>query len=338
MGEWNNLVARFRDRCILVAGDVMLDEYVLGEVKRISPEAPVPVVELGKRLYAPGGAANVAAAVAGLGGHALVAGVTGRDFQAGLLRAAMEERNIDTGGLVVDGRRPTTSKTRIVARSQQIVRVDHELRAYLGHEMEEALLQRVRQRLPGVDACVLSDYGKGVVSPRLAGEVIRLATALGKPVVVDPKGRDYTRYRGAKVVTPNVHEVELALGCTLDNNHDLMAAGRRLLSELGGAALLITRGAEGMTLFSNEDRAIHVPSIARSVYDVTGAGDTVVAALALGLAAGAELKIAVRLANCAAGVVVGKPGTATLTVEELLAAAEIQVQNEPGCVLQKRAT
>ena len=314
-----DLVAALAGRCVLIVGDVMLDEYIWGEVQRISPEAPVPVVVVRRRTCAPGGAANVAANVASLGGRALLGGVVGQDPQAAQLREALAERGVDPAGLIVDGDRPTTTKTRVVAHSQQVVRVDSERRTSLRAELEDALLSWVEEALDIADACVLSDYAKGVVSPQLAAGFIRLARGAGKPVIVDPKGTNYARYRGATVVTPNVREAEQALNREINGRADLLEVGRHLLGVLQGGALLITRGSQGMSLFVNGADVTHIPAVARNVFDVTGAGDTVIGTLALALAAGIGLEQAARLANLAAGIVVGKVGTATVTVEELMA-------------------
>jgi rfaE bifunctional protein kinase chain/domain len=317
--ELADLVAALSGRRVLIVGDVMLDEYIWGEVQRISPEAPVPVVEVHRRTCAPGGAANVAANVASLGGQPLLGGVVGRDPQAAQLRDEMAQRGIDAAGLIVDEDRQTTTKTRIVAHSQQVVRVDAEQRAPLRPELEDALLSWIERVLHIADACVLSDYAKGAVSPRLAEDFIRLAREAGKPVIVDPKGTDYAKYRGATVVTPNVREAERALNREINSHADLAEVGRHLLGVLEGSVLLITRGAEGMSLFMDQVNPLHIPAVARNVFDVTGAGDTVIGALALALAAGASLDQAAQLANHAAGIVVGKVGTATVTVEELIA-------------------
>lgn len=301
----------------------MLDEYVWGDVNRISPEASVSVVDISHRSYTPGGAANVAANVASLGARVLLGGVVGKDEQAKRLYAALAERGINTEGIVVDDSRPTTTKTRIVARQQQIVRLDSEIRAPLCLELENALLSWVEKQIKEVDACVLSDYNKGLVSPRLAQAVIRLARQANKPIIVDPKGRHFSKYRGATLVTPNLKEAEQALQRKInhENNqndqNDLVTAGWHLLALLQSRALLITRGAEGMSLFQKGTKVLHIPAVAREVFDVTGAGDTVVSLLALAMAGGIELTKAVYLANQAAGMVVSKFGTATLTIDEL---------------------
>ena len=309
-------VPSFRGATVLTLGDVMLDEYVWGEVQRISPEAPVPVVEVQRRTHVPGGAANAAAGVVALGGRALLGGVVGADPPAEHLRAALEAAGLEAEGLVVDAGRPTTTKTRVIAHSQQVVRADAEDRSPLGPEVESGLVEWAAARVDEADAIVLSDYAKGVVSEGVARRVIELAREHGKPVVVDPKGIDYAKYRGATVITPNAHDAGRAANVHVHGYEDLLEVARRLSAACDGAALLVTRGAAGMTLFTNA-HPVDIPAEAHAVYDVTGAGDTVVAVLAVALARSLPLEDAVRLANAAAGIVVGKVGTATVTLEEL---------------------
>ena len=311
------LVAAFADAAVLVIGDVMLDEYIWGEVRRISPEAPVPVVEALRRTYAPGGAANVAVNVAALGGQAQLGGLVGQDYAAGQLKQVLGLPRVHIAGLIMEAARPTTTKTRVVAHSQQMVRIDSEQRHSIDGAQEAALLAWVEACLPMVGACVLSDYDKGVISPRMAQSVIRAANRAGKPTIVDPKGTDYAKYRGATLIKPNLHETERALNRDIRGEDALNLAARDLRGVLDGSALLITRGAEGMSLFRQHDEAIHIPQKSRDVYDVTGAGDTVVSTLALALACGSDLEQAARLANLAGGIVVGKLGTASVTGEEL---------------------
>jgi rfaE bifunctional protein kinase chain/domain len=318
-----DILTAFSGKRILIVGDVMLDEYVWGEARRISPEAPVPVVEIHTRTVMPGGAANTASNVASLGGRALLSGVVGRDQQAETLRAALARDGVDAKELIVEEERPTTTKMRIVAHNQQIVRVDSEWRAPLRTELEDILLQWVEGRITETDACVLSDYDKGVVSSSLAKRFIRLARAAGKPVIIDPKGPNYAKYRGATVVTPNVHEAARAMNHEINSDADLLEVGRQLSDVLEGSALLITRGSRGMSLFLDKAWAMHIPPRARNVFDVTGAGDTVVSTLALALAARATLAGAALLANQAASIVVSKFGTATVTIDELMRAEGI---------------
>jgi D-glycero-beta-D-manno-heptose-7-phosphate kinase len=312
------LISRFRGCPVLVVGDLMLDEYVWGSVARISPEAPVPVVEVQRRTFVAGGAANTAANVAALGGRPVVAGLTGDDANGDRVRDLLREGGVDGRAIVRDGRRPTTTKTRVIAHSQQMLRVDCELPGPIGVDLEDALLARIADLLPSVRGCVLSDYGKGVVTPRVAGELIAVCRAANVPVVVDPKGVDYAKYRGATLVKPNQHEASKVLNRDLRDAEDVRAAGRELIDRLQ-TSILITQGAAGMTLFEKGRAPFHVPARAREVYDVTGAGDTVAGTLALALAAGGSLDAACRLASAAAAVVVGKVGTATVAPDELVA-------------------
>jgi rfaE bifunctional protein kinase chain/domain len=308
-------------RRILVIGDVILDQYVWGEVKRISPEAPVPVVEVRAQTALPGGAANVAANIAAWGCTAHLGGVVGRDAEGESLCKALAEKGVSTDGLWQDATRQTTSKTRIIAHSQQVVRLDREQPVPLAAAVEDRLLSWAGDRVSEVDACVLSDYAKGVVSRRLALEFIGMARAAGKPIVVDPKESDCSIYRGATVIKPNLHEAEQILNRRIADETALMEAGRRLAGLLKGTAVLITRGPQGMLLFREGLQPLAVATVSRNVYDVTGAGDTVIAMMAAALAAGLPLEQGVRLGNLAAGVVVGKVGTATATLEEIEKAA-----------------
>jgi len=313
------LASGFRGTTVLAIGDLMLDEYVWGAARRISPEAPVLVVEIERRTYVPGGAANAAAGVAALTGKALLVGVVGDDERGERLRQTIEAAGVRTGGCLVDAERPTTTKTRVVANGQQVVRTDVEIREPLTTKLEDELIDWIERHLDEVQALMLSDYGKGVVSPRLAQSVIELARGAQKPIVVDPKGTDYAKYRGATVVTPNVLEVERATNLEVERPEDLPRVAGRLRTALGDSALLVTRGPEGMSLFAGTDAPVDIPAEAQNVFDVTGAGDAVVGTLALALAQGATLEDAARLANRAAGIVVGKIGTATVTLEELRA-------------------
>ena len=325
----NDLLARFRNCPVLVVGDLMLDEYLWGHVNRISPEAPVPVVEVQRRTFTAGGAANTAANVAGLGGSAILVGIVGDDAEGRRILDLMSELGIDTSAVIADSSRPTTTKTRVIAHSQQMVRIDHEQLGPLSASVEAELLVLLEASLPRVRAAVISDYGKGVITPSLCERFLALARATGVPVIVDPKGTDYRKYRGATVVKPNQLETGKVLNRELRTTAEVERAGRELLEFLGaGSSVLVTRGAQGMTLLEADTPAVHVPAQAREVYDVTGAGDTVAGALALTLAVGGNLETACRLASLAAAVVVGKVGTATCTVSELEAA--LRDRDEPG--------
>lgn len=317
------LTSSFVGKHVVVIGDVMLDEYVRGDVARISPEAPVPVVDLTERLLSPGGAANAAANVVSLGGRATLLGVIGSDGTGASLRGAIHDKGIATDALVVTGERPTTHKLRVVARTQQIVRVDVESRDSLSAKVEADVVAAVDHVASTADAFVISDYGKGVVTSAVAGAAVQAAKARGIPLVVDPKGREYAKYAGATVITPNQHELDVAAGITTHNlDAAIVEAAKTLLPVLGGAAMLVTRGAHGMTLVQAAGAPLHVPTVARSVFDVTGAGDTVVGTLTLALAASVPFPEALVLATHAASIAVGKPGTVAVSRDELVASFE----------------
>jgi len=303
---------------VLVVGDLMLDEYVWGEVRRISPEAPVPVVEITRRSHAPGGAANVAAGVIALGGVAEIVGVTGADAAGERLRESLEAGGIDASGVVIDTTRPTTNKTRFIAHAQQVMRADEEDRGALEEGLVARVLSKVQAQLGACDCVVLSDYGKGVITDAVAQSVISAARAASTPVVVDPKGLRFTKYAGATVITPNHLELAQAAHVQIGSQAELVSAAERLAGECQ-ASLLVTRGAAGMSLVGAGGR-FDVPARARDVFDVTGAGDTVVAVLAAALGRGLALKQAVVLANAAASVAVGKVGTVAVTSAELAVA------------------
>jgi rfaE bifunctional protein kinase chain/domain len=299
-----------RNTRILVVGDVMLDRYWFGEVSRISPEAPVPVVKVERTEERPGGAANVARNIAALGAQAALLSVVGAD-EAGQSLAKLLANSAIDASLHEDPQLNTTVKLRVLGRQQQLLRIDFE--NWPAHEVLEAKLAEFQQRITACDAVILSDYGKGGLTH--IADMIRIAREHGKPVLVDPKGDDYARYAGASIITPNRAELREVVG-RWTNEEDLAARVAKLRAELGLDALLLTRSEEGMTLFA-ADGATHEPALAREVYDVSGAGDTVIATLAVMLASGQSMPDAMRWANRAAGVVVGKLGTATCSIDEL---------------------
>jgi len=295
---------------VLVVGDVMLDRYWFGDVSRISPEAPVPVVKVERSEERPGGAANVARNAAALAAHTVLLSVVGQDEPAQALGRLLESEGV-VASLQTDPDLATTVKLRVIGRQQQLLRIDFE--TWPNHESLQATLAEFRSRLPNVDVVVLSDYGKGGLTH--VAEMIRLAREANKPVLVDPKGDDYSKYRGATLLTPNRSELRQVVGKWRDDA-DLAARAQKLRAELALDALLVTRSEEGMTLFRDEG-SVHEGTRAREVYDVSGAGDTVIATLAVMLAAGAPMADAMRWANHAAGIVVGKLGTATVTLDEI---------------------
>jgi len=302
----------------LVVGDLMLDEYVWGRTERISPEAPVQIVDVEREDLRLGGAGKVINNLATLGCQVEVLGVVGDDADGRRLAARLDERGIDSGGLVFEVGRITTRKTRILASHQQMLRIDREVRAAISAQSEERLLQEVRDRAERCQVILISDYLKGVLTERVTAEIIRIGREQAIPVVVDPKGTDYRKYRGATLLTPNRKEAQLATGITIRDDKSLLAAGRTLCGTLDLAALLITRSEEGMSVFHQNGRYRHLPTLAREVFDVSGAGDTVLALMGIGLAAGLEVEMAARIANLAAGIVVAKVGTSTVSPEELL--------------------
>jgi len=314
------LLRSMRGRRVLVLGDVMLDEFIWGRVARISPEAPVPVVEVTGQSFHLGGAGNVAANVRSLEGRAVLTGVVGRDAAARRVEEALAATGIESRLVFSDTGRPTTVKTRIVAHNQQVVRTDREEAGDVSEAAERTLVEAVRRELPSCEALVISDYQKGAVTATVLRRTLALARRRRTAVLVDPKLRHFRLYRGVSVVTPNQLEAEQATGLRLRNEEELLAAGRRILALLGCRAVLVTRGEHGLTLFERGRRPVQVPTAAREVFDVTGAGDSVIATMALAVAAGARLEEAAVLANCAAGVVVGKVGTAQASPDEVLAA------------------
>jgi len=307
-----------RGRKVVVLGDVMLDEFVWGDVTRISPEAPVPVVDIRRESVHLGGAANVLANLVALGATAVVVGVVGKDAAAERLRTSLREVSSNQDDfLVVDENRTSTIKTRIIAHNQLVVRADREMRTPVNGQTEKRIIQKLKDALSDAEALVVSDYDKGVVTPGILAEILPLAYER-VPVLIDPKIRNFSSYRPATLVTPNHHEALRITNLEADTNDGLSEAATKIRSQLKCDAVLITRGDRGMMLQTSDDRTVFVATAAREVYDVTGAGDTVIATLAAALAAGAELIEAAILANNAAGIVVAKLGTATANANELI--------------------
>ena len=307
------------ERSIIVLGDVMLDEFIWGDVSRISPEAPVPVVDIRRESTQLGGAANVLANLVALGAKACVIGVVGKDAAGERIRASLRDQAPwQTDGLLIaDNSRPTTIKTRIIAHNQMVVRADREHRAPVDAPTEDRIISAARAAIASAHALVVSDYDKGVVTSRVLAEVLPAAYAR-MPVLVDPKIRNFDSYRPATLVTPNHHEALRLTNFEEDSDRVLQTAARLIRKRLGCDAVLITRGDRGMMLQEGDHDPVHVETAAREVFDVTGAGDTVIATLAAALAAGASMTEAAVLANHAAGIVVGKLGTATASAEEML--------------------
>lgn len=312
-----SILDRFADVNVLVAGDVMLDRYWWGDVSRISPEAPVPVVRLKGDSTAPGGAANVAANIAGLGSRAVLLGAVGSDAEADELGNALGSIGIDSTHLLKLRGRSTIVKTRIVAHSQQVVRIDREDILILTPEEEATIISAIEAAVPDVDIILISDYGKGFLSDKVLRHIIDSGSRHNKPVLVDPKGKQFGKYAGATLLTPNQREASEA--CSLHEElPDLVCvAGNLLLSEIGLENVLITQGERGMTLFQRTLDPVHIPAAALETYDVTGAGDTVIATICVAYGAGANMLEAARIANIAAGLVVQQIGTTAITREHL---------------------
>lgn len=310
-------------RTIIVLGDVMLDEFIWGDVTRISPEAPVPVVDIRRQSVHLGGAANVLSNLTALGAKACVIGVVGKDTAGDRLRDSVREASAlqNEDHLVVDENRPSTVKTRIIAHNQLVVRTDRELRTAVNGHTEERIIYALKEAIQNADAFVVSDYDKGVVTPRILNEILPLAYER-MPVLIDPKIRNLASYRPATLVTPNHHEALRMTNTEEDSDGGLHRAAQLLRERLTCDAVLITRGDRGMLLLEGDGEPVYVETAAREVYDVTGAGDTVIATLAAALASGSSILEAANLANHAAGIVVGKVGTATASAGELIASFE----------------
>ena len=308
------ILESFKKIKIAVIGDMMLDDYIIGTVDRISPEAPVPVVKVIEERFVLGGAANVVNNLSTLGAKTFSFGVIGNDANGDRLTREFEKRNINVDGVVISEDRPTIVKRRIIAHNQQLLRLDWEDKRNISTENEDRLLENLKKSIDEIDAIILSDYDKGVLTPRIAKEIIKLANENGKIVTVDPKPKNAMNYIGATSMTPNRKEAMECIG--VERMEDAEKLGKELKSMLNLTNLLLTRSEEGMSLF--EDEVINIPTFAKEVYDVTGAGDTVISVFTLAAAAGATWHEAAKIANTAAGVVVGRMGTSTVTKEEII--------------------
>ncbi len=320
------IIKRFSKVRILVVGDVMLDRFIWGGVSRISPEAPVPVVVVEKETFLLGGAANVVNNIQSLGGGVALCGVIGNDEMGQKIIRSLDEIGVERSGLTIEPERQTTVKTRIIAHQQQLVRIDRETTQPPKPSTLRSLQKYLEQHIRKFDGIVLSDYGKGLFTRGVIRESIRLAREAKRFVMVDPKVKNFFFYRGSTVVTPNTGEASAASGVSITDETSLNRAGRILLNRLRCDALVITRGEDGMAIFEPNQKPLLVPTEAKEVYDVTGAGDTVIGTMALALGAGASIRKAAELANLAAGIVVGKVGTATVEQSELIEAMKKKFQ------------
>ncbi|MBI4501706.1 MAG: D-glycero-beta-D-manno-heptose-7-phosphate kinase [Gemmatimonadetes bacterium] len=323
-------IAGLGGRRVVVLGDVMLDRYLWGDARRISPEAPVPVVELHDGMVCPGGAANVAANIMALGGRADVIGTVGADEDGRELTQQLASRGIGTDGLLVLGNRPTTSKTRVIAGGQQVLRFDREIPAPVTEAEADALASNAKALIAIADAVVISDYAKGVITQAVTGQVICAARERDLPVITGPKGRELGKYDRSSIIIANRLEAGAISGLEVTDEETAGMVAGQFFERLACPTVIITRGEQGLSVFQRGAEPVHLRALSRQVYDVTGAGDTVVATVALGLAAGASVVKCAALANIAAGVVVGKAGTAVVTAPELRAALRRVPEPEYG--------
>jgi D-beta-D-heptose 7-phosphate kinase/D-beta-D-heptose 1-phosphate adenosyltransferase len=334
------LIKAMRPCSVAVIGDVMLDRYVQGQVNRLSPEAPIQVLEVADEYKMPGGAANVAMKVVGLESRVRLIGLVGNDDAAGELRGLLTDQQQIADGLVADPERATTVKTRFIAHNQQLLRVDREKRSEPDGTTRDCLAAAAYEAAAAADAVILEDYGKGVLSRQVIEAAIAGARTHNAPVIVDPNGRDYRRYAGATVLTPNLRETEIAAEMTIASESDLLTAASLLVEQTGGAALAVTRESEGISLFRRTGGQIahtHVPTTPVAVYDVTGAGDAVAATLAVALASGTDLEDACALANLAGRAVVRQFGVGTISLRHLIAEASELIEQPAKIVDVARA-
>jgi D-glycero-beta-D-manno-heptose-7-phosphate kinase len=311
-------LSKFEGAPILVIGDLMVDRFLRGPVHRLSPEAPVPVVDIQEDRSMPGGAGNVASNIAALAGRVDVLSVVGNDADGDELVSSLGARGIDVNGIIRDASRPTIVKTRVIAGHQQVVRFDRESRDPLAPEILSQMLKELKRRLPGVKGVIVSDYGKGVVSSSFLKALLPLAKRLGKFVTVDPKIEHFQRYKGVDCITPNLKEATEGMRAfPPKTDAEVDALGASILKKLKCRTVLVTRSERGMSLYESNGKTTHIPSQAKEVFDVTGAGDTVISVFSLALAAGCTYPEAAYISNAAAGVVVAKLGTATCSPKEL---------------------
>ena len=310
-------IEQFPNASLLVLGDVILDCYLWGQVERICPEAPVPVVEVTRESMMLGGAANLVTYLKSLGAQVSLCGVVGKDEAAQEISKKLKEMGVDSHGLICESHRPTSKKTRIVAGHQQVVRFDHETKACVASETTQKISAFLEKNWKKFDAIIISDYGKGMITPLLLEKITKLHEKNSKLISVDPKERNMEYYKGVSLITPNKKEASFAAQKDIETEEDLKETGRKIIHRLQCENLVITLGADGMALFKKSGEFLKIPTFAKEVFDVSGAGDTVVSVLTLALSCGASLEEAAVLANFAAGIVVGKIGTASVTPEEL---------------------
>ncbi|GAB4270449.1 MAG: D-glycero-beta-D-manno-heptose-7-phosphate kinase [Candidatus Rifleibacteriota bacterium] len=316
--ELEKILNKFSKANIAVLGDVMLDEFCWGKVDRISPEAPVPIVQVKKETWRPGGAANVATNLVALGAKAHIFGIVGDDGAGRRLAEALNKEAIGTEGLIIDSGRRTSVKTRIISQKQQMIRIDRENTEAIDYERQKMIIQTLFHMADELDGVIVSDYAKGVIVESLLNEVTEKFKRLGKFVSIDPKLKNFGIYKKPTVITPNTKEAESTLGRVFETEEDVLKGGQDLLKKTGADAILITRSEHGMSLFEKGQKPVTIPTKALDVYDVTGAGDTVIATFSLALAAGCSMIEAAEISNLAAGVVVGIVGTAATNSAQIL--------------------
>jgi len=318
-------VNKFSKRKILVVGDLLLDQYIWGEVSRISPEAPVPVVWVKREDYMPGGASNVANNLAKLGADVTLVGVVGNDERGELLKSKLEERGIDISGVFTDDTRPTSLKTRVIAHHQQVVRIDRESVDTVNHSLSAKIAEFITNRVKETDGVIVEDYDKGVITPVLLQEIVPAARKHCRIISVDPKESHFPYYKNVTVITPNNHEASRAVGFELKTEEDIIRAGQKIINKLKTDHMLITLGERGMMLCEKNGVSHRIPTIAQEVFDVSGAGDTVISVYTLAYSSGATPIISAHIANCAAGIVVGKVGAAVVSQDELLERLKLEI-------------
>jgi D-beta-D-heptose 7-phosphate kinase/D-beta-D-heptose 1-phosphate adenosyltransferase len=318
MKDIKKIIANFKNVNVLVVGDLILDEFLWGDVTRISPEAPVPVVWVKKESFMPGGASNVANNLRSLGANVYLVGVIGNDERGGVLKGILSQEGVNTDGIFTDESRPTILKTRVVAQHQQVVRIDKENTERVDERTVRKMIQYIGSMIKTVDAVIIEDYGKGIISAELLSKVVSLAKRNNKIIAVDPKEEHFRYYNGVTLITPNHHEASRAVGFDIRDDSSLKKAGGKLLKKLNCKIALITLGENGMAVFQKGKPMKQIPTVAQEVFDVSGAGDTVIASYTLSLASGLDPVESAHLANYAAGIVVGKVGIAVVTPEELI--------------------
>jgi len=322
INKFRHMIAGFKNTKVLVVGDLMLDRFVWGAVERISPEAPVPVVKITSESAMMGGASNVANNICALGASALITGIIGDDIAGGEFLQLVRKQGMNEDGIILSKKRPTIVKTRIIAQHQQVVRTDKEFVSQINSREAKKILTYIKSNMRKISAIVISDYGKGIVTRYLVKQIIKLNGEFNYPIIVDPMPMHFTYYKNTTMVTPNNHEAGESLKTEIKDEQSLVRVGKNLLKLLQANSILITRGEKGMSLFERDGKVTNIPTVAKEVFDVTGAGDTVVGALALCLGNKASMYESAYIANHAAGIVVGKLGTATVSMDELRKSVE----------------